>query len=360
MSRPADPKLIGAFVLGAIALVTIGVLVLGGGKFFQRTVPLVMYFEGSVAGLTTGAPVNFRGVRVGQVTNVFLRYAPDGTARIEIPVFADFSSQNVEIVSPDHEKHVVAHGSGEQLRMLVEQGLRAQLTLPSLVTGQASVTLDFFPGSPIQVSNTYPDRVEIPTVPSTLQEVQSTLQQLYAKLSQLPLDDLIDDARNLLRGASKIANSPEIMTTIENASRAMNDLQQTAHTLQANIGPLVSNLQTTSATANRTLQDAQQSFARISASSERLITLTDQTMQAAQGALSQADRTLQSADTLIRPGSPLNYELLATLKETAAAARSLRDLADQLQRSPNSLLFGRAPSTDSRLPQPAGAAGGGR
>lgn len=358
MSKPADPKLIGAFVLGAIALITAGIIVLGGGKFFQRTTPVVMFFEGSVAGLTTGAPVNFRGVRVGQVTNVFIRYEPDGTAKVEIPVFAEFSSQNVQIVGSHDEKHEIRHATDAQLRMLVEQGLRAQLTLPSLVTGQASVTLDFFPGSPPDFNDTFPHRVEIPTVPSTLQEVQTTLQQLYVKLSKLPLDDLIDDARNVLKGASRLANSPEVYRTIDNADKAMADLQQAAQILQNRVGPLISSLETTSGTATRTLADAQQAFARLSVSSERLITLTDQTMQAAQGALSQADRTLKSADSLIRPGSPLNYELVATLKEAAAAARSLRDLADQLQRSPNSLLFGRPAAPDSRLPQPAGAAGG--
>ncbi|QLH40793.1 MAG: MCE family protein [Defluviicoccus sp.] len=207
MSKPADPKLIGAFVLGAIALITVGVLVIGG-KFFQRTTPVVMYFEGSVAGLATGAPVNFRGVRVGQVTNVFIRYQPNGTATLEIPVFAEFSSQNIEIVAPGHDKKEVRHATDEQLRLLVEKGLRAQLTLPSLVTGQASITLDFFPGSPVQFVNNYPHRVEIPTVPSTLQEVQTTLQQLYTKLSKLPLDDLIDDARNLLKGRARSPTTP--------------------------------------------------------------------------------------------------------------------------------------------------------
>ena len=71
MSKAANPKLVGVFVLGAIAL-TIGVLaVLGGGKLFQRRTPVVMFFQGSVTGLNVGSPVNFRGVRVGQVTGVF-------------------------------------------------------------------------------------------------------------------------------------------------------------------------------------------------------------------------------------------------------------------------------------------------
>ena len=77
MSKPADPKLIGAFVLGAVLLIIAGSIVLGGGKFFRRTMPVVMYFQGSVSGLSAGSSVNFRGVRVGQVTNVFIRYQPD-------------------------------------------------------------------------------------------------------------------------------------------------------------------------------------------------------------------------------------------------------------------------------------------
>jgi paraquat-inducible protein B len=352
MSKAADPKLIGAFVLGAIVLITVGVLVLGGGALFRRTTPVVMFFEGSVAGLSTGAPVNFRGVRVGQVTSVFIRYRPDGTPVLEIPVFADFSADNVQIVGMQNEKEQIRYPTDGRLRMLVDQGLRAQLTLPSLVTGQASITLDFFPATEATFTNAYPNRVEIPTVPSTLQEVQTTLQQLYVKLSELPLDDLIADARSVLKGASRLANSPEVHETIENANKAMADLQRTAETLEARIGPLIGSLETTSGSANRTLVEAHEAFARISDSAGRLIALTDETMQAAQGALTQVNRTLKSADNIIRPDSQFNYELVATLQEAAAAARSLRDLADQLQRSPNSLLFGRPAAQDSRLPQP--------
>jgi paraquat-inducible protein B len=69
-------------------------------------------------------------------------------------------------------------------------------------------------------------------------------------------------------------------------------------------------------------------------------------LQTARQALAQADRTLKTTNNVIQPGTQFNYELINALNETAAAARSLRDLADQLQRSPNSLLFGR-PSAGS-------------
>ena len=65
MSKPASKTLIGVFVIGAIALAVLAVVVFGSGRFFSEKMPLVMYFEGSVAGLNIGSPVMFRGVKVG-------------------------------------------------------------------------------------------------------------------------------------------------------------------------------------------------------------------------------------------------------------------------------------------------------
>lgn len=337
MSQPANPKLIGAFVLGAIALVVAGIVVLGGGKFFQRTTPVVMFFEGSVSGLVVGSPVNFRGVRVGQVTNVFIRYAPDTPQPIEIPVFAEFSSANVRIAAIKDEKREMRGATDARLRKLVQEGLRAQLAVPSLVTGQTTISLDFFPGTTIKINETYADRVQIPTVPSTLQEVQTTLQQIYEKLQKLPLDELIDDARNVMHGASRLVNDPSIPQALANANLAIADLQQTAKALESRIGPLIASLETTSSTATQTLRDAQQAFGRLDGRGEKLIADSERTMQA-------AERVLTSTNSLIAPGAPLTFELTQALREAAAAARSLRTLTEQLQRNPNALLFGRPPA----------------
>ena len=218
MSKPARPALIGAFVLGAIVLIIAGVIILGGGKFFQRRTPIVMFFEGSVSGLSVGSSVNFRGVKVGQVGQVFIRYQPDGNHVLVIPVFAELSTDNVQLVGTPLEKKEVRRGTDDTLRELVDRGLRAQLALPSLVTGQATITLDFFPGTPADFANTYPDRVEIPTVPSTLQEVQATIEQVIDKVSQLPLDELVDDTRNLVKGANKLVNDPAIIQAVTDAA----------------------------------------------------------------------------------------------------------------------------------------------
>lgn len=348
MSKPANPKLIGAFVLGAIGLIIAGIVILGGGKIFQKRTPVVMFFEGAVTGLSVGSPVNFRGVRVGQVTDVYIRYQPDGTPTMEIPVLAELTGNNVQIVGPANQRKEIRRASVEQMRILVDQGLRAQLALPSLVTGQATISLDFFPNAQAEFKNAYPDRVEIPTVPSTLQEVQATLQQVYSKISQLPLDELVSDARNLLKGANRLVNDPALSQTIVNASNALSDLQQVARTLESRVGPLIASIETTSGTANRAMQSTEKALSGLETRSEQTFRDTNAMLQAATAALAQADRTLKTANTIIQPGGPVNFEVVNALRETAAAARSLRDLTDQLQRNPNSLLFGRPGSGGNR------------
>ena len=74
MSKPANKRLIGIFVLGAISLLVIAIVVLGSGKLFTKTFKAVCFFEGSVGGLSVGAAVVFNGVRIGDVTDVVLRY----------------------------------------------------------------------------------------------------------------------------------------------------------------------------------------------------------------------------------------------------------------------------------------------
>ena len=143
MSKQASPTMIGAFVLGAIALALLAIIILGAGKLFTRQVPVVMYFDGSLAGLSPGAPITFRGVRVGQVTDVFLSYDLSDN-NIRIPVFGAIEPSQVRPIG-EASGDVPREGAG--LKQLIERGMRAQLAVSSLVTGQMAVNLDFFPGT---------------------------------------------------------------------------------------------------------------------------------------------------------------------------------------------------------------------
>src|SRR6478609_6690502 len=136
MSTRANPKLIGGFVLGAIALVIIGLLAFGSGQYFAPKGKAVLYFAGSLAGLDVGSPVTFRGVKVGTVNKIVIQY-DIRQQKLRIPVYIELDPAKFQIVSGAR--------SGVNIKELVQRGLRARLQIQSLVTGQTSVDFDFYP-----------------------------------------------------------------------------------------------------------------------------------------------------------------------------------------------------------------------
>jgi paraquat-inducible protein B len=196
MSKPANKRLIGVFVLGAIALLVIAVVVLGSGKFFRKIYVAVCYFEGSVGGLNIGAPVVFRGVKVGSVKDVILRYDPQNLT-IQIPVYIELDPSKSEIIGPRPKEFE------EDLRSMIDRGLRAQLEMQSIVTGQMYVGLDFHPEKPAKLVGADAKYPEIPTIPTPLQEIAK-------KIEQLPLDEIIKNITTAVEGINRLVNSPEI------------------------------------------------------------------------------------------------------------------------------------------------------
>src|SRR6266513_856271 len=96
MGRKASPAMIGAFVVGAVALALGGILLFGSGRLFKHASTFVMFFPGDVSGLNVGAPVKFKGVEIGSVSDVQLRFgnmervSPDQVEKgIRIPVFVE-------------------------------------------------------------------------------------------------------------------------------------------------------------------------------------------------------------------------------------------------------------------------------
>ena len=179
MTSQAYKTTVGAFVLGGIALFALGVILLGGGRLFSSDVEYVLYFDGSVSGLSIGAPVVFRGVPMGSVTQISL-VANSRDSNVTIPV----------LIRIDEKSFVRSSGTGvsesfqqEIIRRMVQRGLRARLQLQSLITGQYRVELDFYPDTPANFRSSTPD-LEIPTVPSPIDTLQRTL-------AKLPLEQMV-------------------------------------------------------------------------------------------------------------------------------------------------------------------------
>src|SRR5262244_2292317 len=138
MSTRANPTVIGAFVVGAVALLLAALVVWGGTGLFRKKLDYVLFFDAAVTGLTKGAPVLARGVKVGEVTDVQLRWGQKGVVGVYVTL------------EPRSLKGIAEGGPREAVeRAVKDDGLRAQLRMQSFVTGVLYVSLDHRPDTPI-------------------------------------------------------------------------------------------------------------------------------------------------------------------------------------------------------------------
>jgi paraquat-inducible protein B len=359
VNQRANPKLIGAFVVGAVVLVVGGVLLLGGAQFLTEKRTFVAYFEGSVKGLNVGAPVEFQGVRVGSVTDIQLQFQ---TAENEfrIPVFLQFEPGRISQVG----EHVEA--KGQLLKPLVERGLRAQLEMQSLVTGQLIVQLGFHPGTPIRLvgDGKVP---EIPTVPTSMQEVTQNLTHALTEIRQLPIPQLIGQLVETAQGLNSIIHSPEVKSLMQSMSGTVKVAEQSMQSIDAQTGQVAARLNTTLDAATALLRDGQQLVRRVdtqvgplSDGIQKSLETLRATMKDSQQLVRHVDaRVTPMAENLMETSTRLRATITRlqqvvdgdvvrvlqdtnkTLQEFSGTARSVRLLADYLERNPDSLVYGK-------------------
>ena len=306
MSRKANPALIGGFVVGAVALVVIGLMLVGGGAFLQPSTRYVMFFQGDVSGLRVGAPVTFRGVPVGKVTDIRASLRRAGE-RVEtrIAVYVELDRRAIEA----GEDLRVAEPTDEVYRLLIENGLRAQLQWQSIVTGQLFVQLDFQPDQPAIFVGGDPDVREVPTIPTPLEIVTRTLRGLLERAGELPLEEIVENLNRTLDGAGDLLTSDATKGAVRNLNNAMADLARVVDRLGGRVDGVANSAEATLAAANETLA-------------------------AATGAL-------EAASGVVGEDSELRYQLQQLAEEGTAAARALRMLAETLERNPEALLSGK-------------------
>jgi paraquat-inducible protein B len=255
---------------------------------YTDKIPYLVEFDGSVRGLRAGAPVEFRGIQIGSVTDVRLELDP-GQDSVRIPVTIEIEPQRIDI-----ERGAYPHRYA-LMEALVERGLRAQLKSGNLLTGELLVDLDFHPNSPpakLDRSGAYP---EIPAVPAQLEALTASVTTVLDKLAALPLPALVDDLRRTIQGIDALVASPDVQGAVVALNQSAVRLEALLGTLDQRVGPL----------------------------------------------FVQAQSTLAAADGLVGANAPLRYDLNALLKELTGAARSIRVFADYLERHPDALLRGK-------------------
>src|SRR5690554_2765484 len=189
MTESRKPFFIGVFLLGGVALLAAGLLLLSRDSLLAKPVEYVVYFTGALDGLDVGADVTYRGVKVGNVRQIELSYdrsINDVVMPVTIRISAD-SGRSAE------------GGFDRVVDRLIERGLRAQLQTPSLLTGKAIVALDFFPGQEGYIRDPHIlDLPAIPTVPSRIDQIADVLRDLAKGFKEMPLKDTLEAANKTL------------------------------------------------------------------------------------------------------------------------------------------------------------------
>jgi len=342
MGKQASRTVIGAFVVGAIALAVAGVLVFGSGKLLSKQARFVMFFDGSLKGLQVGAPVVMQGVKIGEVTDIYVM-ADSATLEFFTPVFVKIDPGKIRVAGQETTTWKMRKEEYSDYQALVKKGMKAQLVLQSFVTGQLWIGLDLYPDKPVRLVGMIKDVPEIPTIPPTLEELEKTIGELPVKQIVLKLD-------NVITGIGRLVNSPELQRTVVNLEKATGDIDRLVKRVDSQVEPLSADVRRTLEEANKTLASAQGALAQAEKTlafkegvpgqvAENLLA----TLTSARSALDESRKALVAVQDLTSQSAYLEYEAASTLEQVKSLSRSMRSLTEYLDRHPESLIRGKSP-----------------
>jgi paraquat-inducible protein B len=334
MSEKSNPTIIGAFVVGAIALLVIGTALFGGTELLAKRDYYVAYFVENTQGLRKGSNVMLNGVRIGHVSSVAL-IVDQGTFETKTEVIMEIMPESYIVT---RNGITIGRGMDSSVsydRLINEGGLRAILQVESFVTGQLLVELQSRSNSiPILRGGSDNPYREIPTNRSQIQEllanVQTWVADLGANMDPVQLGQQIQSA---LAGVDEIANSQDLRETLAGINAFVNneDLQTLTTTLQATLDEI-----------RRTAGDAGSLIRKTEDKLDAMVDLRP-VIETLADTLEEAREAMSTVNFLLQGESIQVYQLGNTLREIEGAARATREFLDYLERNPEAFLKGKQP-----------------
>jgi phospholipid/cholesterol/gamma-HCH transport system substrate-binding protein len=330
MSQKANPTLIGAFVFGAIVIAIGAVIYFGSANLFARKQAFVTYFQQSVNGLGIGSNVKYKGVPVGKVTRIQLQFEgrnqpPIVKVLYEIDTTNLLNRYGLSIELADRKTNDRA----------IQNGFRAKLDFESLISGQLYIALDFYKdAAPVVLHGQANSEVfEIPPQPSDIEAILADLTKAIGNLGSIDFAALAKDVQSLIVSARNGIDSMHLDQLGASLNRASDSASALLNGDQVK-GALTS---------------INESFDQLTTTLKSLNPAVGElkpTLDQAKGALANLQRSTAELNQILKPDSNLRYQLDSLLSEISAAAASIQQLSDFLQRHPNSILFGRRPNAN--------------
>lgn len=318
MSKKANPTLVGSFVLGAIALSVIGIMVLGGGSFFEERFTGIMYFDESISGLDVGAPVDFQGVRIGTVTGVRMEMDADDEGAVFRPVTFQIEFHRIYFRGGRQARGDEVREQMEQL--VQQQGLRARLANQSLLTGKLKVELGYFPETRVTRRFRDTDLWELPTIPSPLAAAKSELQHL-------PFSAIVEESYRVVRNVADLLDPEKTGQTLATLNSTLANLDEVLNQVRETIQPLSTEGVDAVRDLRTLLKDVQSVMGKLDDHIEPL--------------LESMAHTSSRVGHLLDPESPMRGEMNLLISDVRETSRSIRLLTEYLEQHPESLLRGK-------------------
>ena len=360
MKKEVNKTLVGAFILGAAVLAVIAILALGGGNLFRETNRYVLYFSGSVKGLSVGAPVQLKGITVGKVVDINPIYDALDKSFLNQVIF-EVPEAVIQITR-------TPGGDGPSKKLLttdttidnmIDIGLRAKLESQSVLTGQLLVAFDFYPKTPVFMMQLEDNLREYPTLPSDMETLAKTF-------DSIDFQAVAESINNAAKGIDKLANSPDLHEAVASANNAikqygqlasnldgyvaqlstevaaaMVDIRQLVKTASGQIAPMATGITDTAAEVRMTVANLDDRL-------QPVIQNLEATTASARDAFQQADIMLGNFSHLSDEDSAFIYQIEETMTKLRKAAGSLAVLTDYLSRHPEALLQGKEAAQGER------------
>ncbi|MCS3753446.1 MlaD family protein [Salinibacter ruber] len=335
MSQRVSPTLIGLFVVGALALGVVGVGAFGSGQFFEQRTTFISYFDESVNGLDVGAPVKFKGVPIGEVTDINLRVDLENET-FQVPVqyainldpVTDTTGARLNLDDP------------ALLRDQIEDGLRAQLQLESIVTGKLYVELTYIsdPDSAVYAQGP-PSRLSIPTELSPLAKLGEGASGLVTNLRQFDVTQINENLVTFLVNANDKLEALDAEAINRSALSTIESVREVVESKE--VRTALQDMPKATERLRATIKDAQALIQRLDRGVEPTADELEQTSRQLRATLKRMRRTMDEVDQTLSPNSGIGYQMNEALSNLSKATEALRVLVQSLERNPSMFLRGR-------------------
>ena len=293
------------------------------------TVTYKTYFPGSIHGLTPGTPVQMKGVEVGRVVDVHLRYVP-ATASLETPVTLAVDPRELGFTISDTTTAAELRATmNDAMAKLVQKGLRASLASSLVLPGASAVNLDLTGAAGSAQLDLRSDPPIIPAAAggSGIEGALASINDVAGTIKNLPLREIADHMRSAASGVDSLVHDPKLHESLDRMNAAMVQVQQAATTANQNVGPIAKSLRNAASNAESATATAKESVAPL--------------VESLKNAATSAEEAAKRAEQLIGSSQRQNYDLAQMIRELTRAAEAVRALASYLTENPDAVLKGR-------------------